>query len=233
MTRLQDHRRAVLSAWKASLLFMACGCAAPPVEDGVVLTAVTLETVNFKPTVDSGADLALLNGGQRLTLGGKLDGALKVFSQPKGSRVFSSLPAQFGKDFGAFGWETDEEAFGCILLSVRDPETKKTIYSNLVVLAMFSRQNVSEGAVGEAISNYTDAFGKPTSTDEGQAVNYAFWIRDERALMLVSSLDLDGKRSMTVALGDPRVMDELRMSPRKASEDHKAVLMRLKSASAK
>ena len=217
---------------KASLLtlLVVAGCSQPAevkVSSDGGNAGVVLETASFTPTVAFAQDFGLENGPARLILGVKRDRALTVFPQPKGAFQIDSLPLGLGPDFGAFGWESEDRAFGCLTLTVRDPDTKKVIYKDLVVLAMTTLEHVSEGAVLEAVSEATEHYGKPTDAIQSKEVSYYFWSNPLRRMMIVSVRDQQGKRTLTTAIGAPQVMSELGMSPRQAVVDHKLALERL------
>lgn len=229
-----------IASWQSKanlyiLLFVA-GCASPSevkVSNGASAPEINLETASFVPSVDTNADFGLYNGTAHLELGVKRDKALEVFPAPKESQRMNLLPHGFGPDFGTFGWETEEQAFGCLTLSVRDPDTKKILYRDLVVLALLTREDVSAGEVGETLSVYTEAYGEPTEKFPGDKVNYTFWGNAFRRLMISSTLDQAGNRSLTIAIGAPQVMSELGMSPKQASLDQKSALSRLSATDQK
>lgn len=208
-----------------ALLLLIGGCATPTevkVAEGNGENGSTIETARFDPNVDDPNDLYLLNGSAKLRLGVKRERALTVFPPPKDSAAVASLPAKFGRDFGVAGWQTENEGFAFITMTVRDPESKKTLYRDLLVMAMLQEENVSEGAAQETEAIYKEEFGEPTDKVLDGGVSYLFWAKQTRLLMLMTSMDPHGVRSQTIAVGAPQVMSELGMTPSQAKIDARA-----------
>lgn len=219
------------SASTASAILLASllvGCAAPgevSVPDGGDGQGdATLETIAFDTRVPIERDLAIFNGEVGLRLGTTKDRAIEVFPALAKSYPFSALPAQFGKEFKAVGWEGDQISFGCITLPVDGKET--------VVLAMVTIEDASDDAVASALEKYKKEFGDPQFSLPGNRVIYHFWDRPGRRLMLNVSTSGSGHRSLTVVLGAPQAMTELGMSHERAKTDQTKALEGLSSQAA-
>ena len=61
----------------------------------------------------------------------------------------------------------------------------------------------------------------------GNKVSYRFWARRGRRLMVNTATDTAGKMSLTVAVGEVSVMDELGMETDAALSDQQDALTRL------
>lgn len=214
-------------------LLLLAGCATPErvsingakPENGVA----TLDEISF--TLRSqGDDLALVYGDRSLFLGVDREEAREAFAPLDKALEFSNKPAQFGDKFGAFGWETNDFAFGCITFEQVDTATMAK--SKVVVQAMYTVENATEEAIEAVLLRYRELYGEPASEDPGARIGYWFWYRPGRRLMVNTSTTPEGKRALTVAVGEPQVMTLLGMSVEQSGKDKKAAIQRLNTAAA-
>lgn len=217
-------------------LLLLVGCAAPekvtvepPAQD-----VEKLKSIFFQTGVSPEDDLALLHGDARLYLGVPQAEALKIFEPQAKSTPFSNLPEAFADNFTASGWERVPFSFGCIGYTQEDRLSGTRTFDDVVVLAMVTREDVDADTVAEALRTYSANFGPPdedtTGRLQGQGLDYWFWTVPGRRLMISASVDPKGKRSLTIALGVPKVMTTLRMSPELAVEDRQAAIESLEAA---
>jgi hypothetical protein len=204
----------------------AAGCATPK-KVTVPPEETKLTTISFDRIVDVAEDLLLYNGNDPLVLGKTRAEALQVFEPPADSRSISALPANLGKDFTASGWESENLSFGCISFEhVSGPEDGEPVPEQ-VVFAMYTQDAVDEDIVTKTVSRYTQEFGEPTNTIPGRQIRYWFWIRPKRWLMVNTSVSQSGRTAVTVALGAPQIMREMRMAVDLARADQALAIERL------
>lgn len=211
--------------WPVALLLVG-GCATP--EQVTVPEAETkVTTIAFEPRVEEAEELKIFNGDDALVLGTTRAEALSVFEQPKEARAFSTLPQNFGKDFSSIGWEEGDLSFACIAYQPTSGPEETAQEPEKIVLAMYTQSNADDATIARTVAKYTEAFGQPTTVIPGRQVQYWFWIRSARWLMVNTSVDPEGKQFVTVALGAPQAMRELRMAPDLAREDQRLAIERL------
>lgn len=166
-----------------------------------------------RPDLAFRSRLALLDNGRRLGVGDSVQEALEFLPAPRKAYAFRELPPGFEEPYRAEGWETDAEGFGVISLEGK------------VVLTLRTRENASNSLIEDTVRTYTrDNRSLPPERVTGKTAEYWFFERESHRLMIASVKDLEGKRSLTIALGDVSVMDALRMSPAKALQDRDGAL---------
>ena len=209
--------RSTASACLLALLGAACSTPGEvSVPDQASDDEHMLATIAFDEKVEPDKDLALINGDGKLFVGDEEPRALAVFEGPSGSYPFSSLPPSFDKNFRAIGWKSSSISFACILYMVDKSER--------VVLAMYTREDVDGAAVNVVVAEYERAFGQPYSFIPGNKVSYRFWARRGRRLMVNTATNTAGKMSLTVAVGEVSLMDELGMETDAALSDQQDAL---------
>lgn len=224
----KSTRFSISKASVAVIAFAGIGCAAPervtvePEEPPVV----KIEQIPFEDRVPSDQDLALFNGDLALRLGTSRDRALRVFAKPQRSTPLTTLPPTFGDAFSAVGWETDTLSFGAILFK-RPTGPEDGASPEQLVLAMYTQEDADDTTVQETVGRYTEEFGEPSHVYPGANIAYWFWIRPARWLMVSKCVDHNGKPSVTVALGAPQAMRELRMATDLAQADQNKAIERL------
>lgn len=184
------------------------------------------ESITFLRITDSNEDLALVYGDRELYLGLDKETALQSFAPLDKSIEFSSLPPQFDeRKFGAFGWEQNGFAFGCITYTTTNAETMRD--DTLVVQAMFTQDDVADDVVQAVVQDYKTRYGEPAAELPGTRIAYWFWNRPGRRLMVNTAVGTGGKKSLTVAIGETSVMTLLGMSPDQAAADKSLAIQRL------
>lgn len=181
-------------------------------------------TLSFMPIADEQFDLALVYGDRELYVGLDKATTLEIFEPLDKSIEFTSLPPQFDEEvFGAFGWEQNGFAFGGI--TYEDPDVSRA--PALVVVAMYTRDEVAEDVVQSTVQDYKARYGEPVSELPGSRIAYWFWERPGRRLMVNTSVSPAGKKSLTVAVGSTQAMSLLGMSPDRATTDKSLAIQRL------
>ncbi len=194
-------------------LFMA-GC------DGVSPVAAPDEQTVLTPEelVLEGAPagkLALSVDGTRLQLGGALETAfVGNFSKPSGAYAVSELPSGFSQDFRAIGWERDSRHF--VALGLNDQ----------LLLAMDIREQLTGAELTRRTTAIEELNGAPSVSLESESSTVLIWEGSGERLVLVQvNHPREGKAearfSMTVALGRPRVMNQMGMGVADLREDMK------------
>ena len=215
------------SLWLLSLVVL-CGCATPEQLTTPVET-VKVTTLAFEETVEESEELRLFNGDSGLALGSTRAGTRQAFPQPSGASTFNDLPQNFGADFTAYGWESDEMTFGTIAYRKKSGPEDTSRGSEKVVFAMYTRPVPEDepNTVSETVDRYLEAYGEPTTVLPGASSQYWFWTRKARRLMICRSVDHSGREFVTVALGAPQMMRELRMTSDLARADQALAIERL------
>ncbi|HRF60515.1 MAG TPA: hypothetical protein PLH94_11470 [Fimbriimonadaceae bacterium] len=154
------------------------------------------------------ADLYLVREGDKLRVGDPENQAFSLFPRPQGAFEFHELPAVLTDPLSAKGWEASQEGFGVILQGGK------------VVLAMRRLDRVSKDTVSSTSREYELAFGRePNSSIETGFTTYKFWEKDEIRFMLCATQSAESKLVLTVAVGNGKVMDALRMNKTFAARD--------------
>lgn len=199
--------------WKSSsafviLLGVALGCTNPqaPGPSDVVVKPVDVQVTLPDPENESA--LALFNDDRALRIGDSEKRAYDVFPRPSKAYDDDELPQQVGGRYRAHTWNAATQSFGVITLD------------NRVVLAMLTSKNVSTEQFNTTIQRYTDALNMvEPKLVPGEAAAYWFWELGTQRLMICRAADYKGRITMTVALGDEKMMDLLRMNPVFAAKD--------------
>lgn len=189
-------------------LSFLCGCEGGNGATPVPELAVDVGAPAQRPDLSFRSRLALLDNGRRLGVGDPVQEALEFLPAPRKAYAFRELPPGFEEPYRAEGWETDAEGFGVISLDGK------------VVLTLRTQEDASQTLIEETVRAYTrDNRSLPPERVTGQAAESWFFERESHRLMIAAVKDPNGKRSLTLALGDVSVMDALRMSPAKALQD--------------
>jgi hypothetical protein len=235
MRHRPERRSTRSSRSRVSALFLAAivaGCAAPEkvsvAPQGEAGEVPLLESIEFD-RLDPFDDLALVYGEDTLFLGGDRINALAVFEPLDKSVSFNALPPLFSDEhFAAFGWETDDFAFGAVTYKVLDPKTMRT--TEVVVQAMYTQDDVGEDVVQAVLDRYREMYKEPASALPGDRVGYWFWSKPGRRLMVNTAVDPRGRKSLTVAVGETQTMTLLGMDPQQAKADKDKAIQRLSAA---
>lgn len=159
--------------------------------------------------------LALSVDGTQLKLGGALDTAfVGNFSKPNGAYSLSELPPGFSQDFRAIGWERDPRHF--VALGLNDQ----------LMMAMDIRERLTGTELNRRIAAIDSVNGAPSVTLESDSSTVMIWEgAGERLVLVQVSHPREGKEeprfSFTVAVGRPRVMNQMGMSVGSLREDMK------------
>jgi hypothetical protein len=137
-----------------------------------------------------------------------VDKAYRIFSAPSGSFDGSQLPPGFSTGFKARGWSTPRESFATLHAGGK------------IMLAIWHRENVDADVVREITLAHEEAMADvPSQVVPGNRIHYVFWTAGTQRAMISVSPNAKGQTGITVAVGDTRVMDPLRMNPNDAAAD--------------
>ncbi len=204
------NRSTLFWTFSSALLLIICatGCAKP---QGPGPTDVVIKPVDVQVTIpETGSEsaLAIFNEDRALRVGDSEKVAFEVFPRPGKAFEDDELPQQVGGKYKAHTWESTTQSFGVITLDSR------------VVLAMQSIDNASKEQADNLIQRYTQALSMvDPKVVGGTASTSLFWELGTQRLMICKSLDYKGRITLTVAVGDEKMMDLLRMNPVFAAKD--------------
>lgn len=184
------------------------GCAADgdrPVAAATKPTPVKIDVALPEP---GESDFYLVREADKLRVGDTEKQAFALFPRPQGAFEFHELPAVLTDPLSAKGWEASQEGFGVILQGGK------------VVLAMRRLDRVSKDTVSSTSREYELAFGRePDSSIETGFTTYKFWEKGDVRFMLCATQSAESKLVLTVAVGNVKVMDALRMNKTLAAKD--------------
>lgn len=210
-TRLQVSNATKFLAF-ASLLALA-GCSgdqtmeakAPPVAEKKTFS---IETPALPTTELPGA----IHDGEIVRLGDSKQLALEVFPKPAKATSFREELPFISETARSEAWEGSRASLALITKQDR------------LVLLVFTEEQVERERINDVLAQHEKAFGSAQLTVPGGEVAYWFWSKNLARLMICVATNPKGQRSLTIATGDYRVMDELRMSGSAAEEDQRAAL---------
>jgi hypothetical protein len=143
--------------------------------------------------------LALYNDDAKLNVGDSALSMNEVFPKPPRSYMLNDRPPRLPMVYATRGWQTNEEAVSAILVE------------DHIAAFVRTREGVELSDVEEAIAEYERLFGEPTRIVNGD-YRFAFWSDSGAALMIGNAIDLNGRMSMTYALGHPELLKSLNMT---------------------
>jgi hypothetical protein len=161
--------------------------------------------------------LALIgsSAGDLIHIGNTLDDVDKIVRVPTGSGEFRELPPGFEQPYTAKGYENAQGGFGAIY------------YESHLAQATSHEDNLTLPQVDSTVKAYEKLMGVPRTEIPGNLVKYWFWedlAQGQRLMLCAVQNRKDVRRfDLTCALGDSKVMDQLRMSPAAAREDRLAL----------
>jgi hypothetical protein len=154
--------------------------------------------------------MGLFHNGNRINavrVGESWTAAKEIFPEPpRGSYEIHDLPAQFGNNFQAQGWETNrDEGFGAILTD------------NKIVAAMYQLEHQREDVVDGYIHEEEEGL-RPLKRKRimGGPVAYWFWHSGTQTTM-ICKLQTKNGFSLTMAMGDDDVLKQLGISEEDAN----------------
>lgn len=160
------------------------------------------------PMLDDATAVRLIRGTEQLAVGDPVEKAFRIFSPPPGSYDTAQLPPGFNTGFKARGWSTAKESFSTLSAGGR------------VILALWQRENLDTDQIREAtIAHETTMTGVTPKFVAGNGVRYMFWDAGNQRTMIAVSPNAKNQVGLTVAVGDVRVMNPLRMNPMDAEAD--------------
>lgn len=193
-------RSASLIALGLTLLGCGNGEGAAPFDMSAVPSTTRLE-VMVPRGIDAG-DLGLHRKDVTVRVGDMVDDVFRALPVPKDGFATREDAPIVGDGISSRGWESPEESFGVISKDGR------------VVLAVDTYEKIDEERYAELrelyLTRYAAEIGGQISSER---VNYWFASDGKQRLMLCTVLDARERRSLTVAIGVPEVMDALFMSP--------------------
>lgn len=156
---------------------------------------------------DSRSSLFLLSGPSRIAVGDDPAEAVSGgFKKPERAVTVTRLPVGLDDAFRFSGWEGSDRTLGLVSRNRN------------VLLAVDTRERVSQEVRDRAVGSYSSRFGKPETVSQAR-VSYWFWEDGNVRLMVCSALDARGDLSLTSALGVAALMNNYRMSKETAEKD--------------
>lgn len=188
-----------------------CGCAgsSAPQESEPAGEAPAAPIVSAA-NLNSEGELYLSNDGNKLSVGDPSSLAMDLFPKPKTGKVFDMRepPEVLGKAYKVRGWVSGGEGFGVILLG------------DQVALAVRTVSGKEASDVDEAADIYMRIHrGIQPVTRAGRNGKYWFFADRRKRLMICGARTRKGDWTVTIALGDFEIMDQLRMSDKAAMDD--------------
>lgn len=191
------------------LLPLLAGCGADDASADSNEEEARVPAAIVAPTFVGERPLALVSPVGRVRFGDPRSQAFKIFPKPEGVGLISELPPGFANsDYRSEIWQTTNEAFGILL------------YGDRVALAMRRMDKAVEEDLLEKIATYrTEAEGATEQVVAGRYARYWFWERDSSRLMVSALATPSDGYTITIAVGDKRLMDRLGMAMSQATID--------------
>ncbi len=129
-----------------------------------------------------------------------------AYARPKKGTALTELPPGFDDTFEVTGWEIYDRSLAVLAKDGR------------VVLALDNREKTTDEVAESIVQRYVSLHGEPMVTVENERVRYQFW-QEGTVVLMISDVQGQSGRTLTVALGLQLPMERLRMSPEYARED--------------
>ncbi len=159
------------------------------------------------PDAPKDDDLVLVAAGQKIQAGDSERHVLDAIPRPKGAYPTREDVSFISDEIKARGWESTQ--MGLLVCSK----------SETTVLALVRYENVTQEERLSIFNDLTKQNGAPTETVTSQYGDCAFWEKNNIRLMAINALDNQRRMSLTLAIGVPSLMDDLRMNRRLVDKD--------------
>lgn len=213
----------VLLVLAGALTLFGCGQNTAPVttdSNAVSLTTPdapeTRERESFEYPGDfKSSRLMLYQDRGTVAVGQTYDRFRQTYPRPPRAFELTDVPYAFGPEVKARGWITSGRTVAAALVE------------DHVVQITDTFERVNRADVEEAIAAYTGRFGEPSFQISGQGEYlYAFWNDEGSVLMVGNAIEPDGDMSLTLAIGHPRAMQALGMTPNQVQESIRLAIER-------
>ncbi|MEQ1823356.1 MAG: hypothetical protein ABL949_12675 [Fimbriimonadaceae bacterium] len=186
-----------------------CGCSAPtPAPQAISMPSIILPKTVEAPDSLEATRLGLIGDSDLLHVGDSLEQVEKLFPTPTGAVSVKELPAAFGPQYEAQGYDTVGKSLGAIM------------FEDKLALAMIYRSGVKAGEFATIVKSYQDRFGPPSQKVGQGSITYSFWETGNQRLMVCVAIDEKNQlRNLTISIGHQTMMDSLRMGERYAIND--------------
>lgn len=155
--------------------------------------------------------LRMFRNGDELRVGDSIDNALRVFGEEKNSFKVAEMPSGWkDRDYTCQGWDTGSLGFAAI---VNDEK---------VALGLYHEDRVSEARLQEILADYDKMISLSPRAVTGSRVRYWFWEDGAHRLMICAVQIPSEGLNISIALGDGKLMDILRMNPTLADRDRQS-----------
>lgn len=201
-----------------AVVAVGCSGASPSTEpkpNSLLSTARTSVTAPAKlepPNLEQRTTLRMIRKGDEVRVGDPIESALRVFREEKNSYLVNEMPAGW-KDpaYTCQGWDNGTIGFSAF------------VYDDKIVMGLYHEDRADENRLQEIWADYQRAIPvTETSKITGSRVRYWFWEQGGHRLMICATQIPQEGLSITIALGDTRIMDILRMNPLMADRDRQA-----------
>ena len=188
---------------------------APPL---VSKTPVEVSPIDENTRAD---DIFLLSGNSRIVVGDNSNDALTgAFKKPDRAVTATRVPPGLDDTFRFTGWESTGRSVGLISRN------------RTVLLAMETRENISQDQRDQVITTYRKLFGLADKEVQRPHAHYYFWERGKARFMVCTTVDSRGTVSMTSAVGVVPLMTKFRMDAESAEKDSSEAELRLNRTTA-
>lgn len=203
--------RLLLVAFTA-LILVGCQAGKAPVAATVGTTDSAAVTVGA-PVRTEPSEIALVHGGQYVTVGMTAEAAFKTFADTHVSGFETDqLPPAFKDPYRARTWEDGQHGFGVILFRDR------------VVASMYQEDSSTLAGLNEMVDVHRAHLGDVTPiTITGKQVNYWFWDKDGQRLMICGYQPREGQVKVTCCMGDAVVLDGLQINEATARREQQSL----------
>ncbi|MBX3097297.1 MAG: hypothetical protein KF812_10580 [Fimbriimonadaceae bacterium] len=182
-------------AWSlfSSLALVGCSAPPPPVTSTPSVTPSGASIELEYPGDFHETSLGLLNENAELRVGDDAINFTEVFPRPPRSFEVNDRPPKLSSTFQTRGWQTNLVAVAAVLVE------------DHVAATVITDEGVELARVEEEIDAYESRYGPATKIVNGD-YRFAFWSDEGASLMIGNAVELNGKMSMTRAIGHPRLM---------------------------
>jgi hypothetical protein len=192
-----------------SLALLAVGCQSQNV--AASSPSQPAPTATVPPPDFSASRLAMVVWGHHLKVGDPSESAANVFPNRERLSEQNDLPFAFGNDFKARTWERGDDGFGVI------------IHDGKIAAALATIGGATQDTLTEILRDEEKEMpGMDPKIVSGQHAVYRFW-EDGSQRLMICWFQGHAKSSVTLAIGDDRVLDAIGASPDSATVSAKKV----------
>jgi hypothetical protein len=161
------------------------------------------------PKIAVEPEIVMPTGEGGIVVGMSVDAAMRQFAIPSRATTVKGMPLNLtDPPFSVTGWQNASQGFGVISVDGK------------VGLAVRRLNVAPKNFVAEAVeAQMKAAGGEPPVTLSDEVVSYYFWERETQRVMINAVRLPDGNYSVTWAIGDITIMDNLRMNVKDAQTD--------------